>query len=351
MKKTILLLSILLVTGCKKNTESVIIIGGILPLTGAGAEAGTSAKNATVFCIDNWNKKGGICGIPIRSKFLDSQADPKLGHSLAHQLVSYNNPNIVVEGISGVALNTQPILEKNKVIQLAIVATDNILINAPKYTIRNYTIPSEICRQFLFALQNKFQQKDFVLFYADTEYALTFKTEFEKQTQKGNVHLKGAYPYLEKDMSFKNTILKSKIQKNDVIYISGQYQALGRMIKQLRELGYNGPIVSDSHLNSYSVLNTIGKYLNNLYYINIKKTAEAEELMSLFEAKFGKPMDDFALLTYNGLNIILSYMSENHLLTNDEIMQGINGYEYRGPIGSSKIVNNDVIIEFELRRL
>ena len=62
-------------------------------------------------------------------------------------------------------------------------------------------------------------------------------------------------------------------------------------------------------------------------------------------------MDDFALLTFNGLNILLTYMYEHNTIDNSEIMKNINGYEYNGPIGKSKIKNNDVLIEFELKDL
>lgn len=351
--KTILqfILILILLAGCNTNKSKTIIVAGILPLTGAGAEAGTSAKNATEFCIYKWNTKGGIMNIPIKSEFLDSKADPKLGHSLASKLANFSHPNIVVEGISGVVLNTQPILERNKIIQLAIVATDNILINDPQYTIRNYTIPSEICRQFFNELQNKFKKKEFMLFYANTEYALTFKKEFERQAATQNINIKGIQIYDENDLSYRNIILKSNLNNDDVIYISGQYQALGRLVKQLRESGHIGYIVSDSHLNSQSVLNAIGSNQKNLSYINIKKTPATMALMAEYEKKYNTPMDDFALLTFNGLNILLTYMYEHNTIDNSEIMKNINGYEYNGPIGKSKIKNNDVLIEFELKDL
>lgn len=57
----------------------------------------------------------------------------------------------------------------------------------------------------------------------------------------------------------------------------GQQESLGRLIKQIRESGYDGIILSEPNITSASTLSVLSKdILNNVYYISVIQTDKVD---------------------------------------------------------------------------
>jgi branched-chain amino acid transport system substrate-binding protein len=335
----------------KKNEGDLLIIPISFPFTGSGSETGDNAKNAYNMCIEKWNNKGGILGKKIKAEYVDNKGEGKMGQTLANQLLLTTKPSIVIEGVSGVCMNSQPVYEKNKIIHLCVAATDNIFNMKPKYTIRSYQPAINTCSYFLNSLKNKFNNNEFVLFYANSEFSLSHKTRFNELVTDMGITIKSENPYLENENIYRNIIAKASLKKDDIVYIAGQYQSLGRLIKQLRESGFKGIIVGDAHVNSNSATDVMGGDKSNLYYVDIKKTEDTYKLMDEYHKKNGKKMDDITILSYNGLDVLLNFISENNNMNTDFISEKINGYSTDGILGISKVINHEIVVELELKKV
>ncbi len=85
MKKILCMMLALVMMACMvacggaqgDNSDDVIKIGGIGPLTGSYANYGTSVRNGAKIAVDEINAAGGIDGKQIELLFEDSQADPE----------------------------------------------------------------------------------------------------------------------------------------------------------------------------------------------------------------------------------------------------------------------------------
>lgn len=85
MKKILCMMLALVMMACMvacggaqgDNSDDVIKIGGIGPLTGSYANYGTSVRNGAKIAVDEINTAGGIDGKQIELLFEDSQADPE----------------------------------------------------------------------------------------------------------------------------------------------------------------------------------------------------------------------------------------------------------------------------------
>lgn len=343
----VVLLAAFLLCGCQKKKDDVILIGAILPLTGAGAEAGISVKNAMELYIEKWNKQND--NNKLEGVYLDSKAEPKEGKILANEIVTRYNPKMVISGVSGVTINAQPILEQRGIIHVGLVSTNIILNETAKYTLRCYTIPSDICGYVTDEIKETLKRNSYTLFYANTEFALSFKNQFELCNKTTDLNMK-SFCYNENELSYRDLIRKANLDPNEVIYISGQYQALGRIIRQIRESGHNGIIISDAHMNSNTVLNLLGN-TSNLYYVNVNKNDKTEMLMKEYFETYGTMMSDFALLAYNAMDVVLSNVRQNPNIDNELIMQNLQDYLYEGTIGKSMVKDRDIKVEFTLKAL
>lgn len=354
MKKILfILLTFGMLCGCQgKKDENVIRIETILPLTGQGATVGENVKVAIDLCAQKWNIDGGINGKLVVVKHNDSQGLPKYGQALANQMVLSENPNIVISGISGVALSAQPILEKKQILHECIVSTDKIFSNGSNYTLRNYLSTSNVCSYFIALLETKFNKESFGLLYENSDYGISFRDYFKtNESIEKTKHLLWEESLDVDNLNYKNQFYKLDIDSVEIVYVAARYQTLGRIIKQLRECGYAGLIVCDTHLNSSSALNIIGDNKADLYYIDVIKSEKTKEIQDKIREIYNIEPDNIALIAYNGLDIILHCMQNLKQYKGTELMNVLKNYQYNGIFGHIEIHNNDIMLPLTIEEI
>lgn len=340
-------------SGCKGKDHDVIKIAAILPMTGNGVEITTSVKDALILCVDNWNKTG-IDGKKIELNFYDSYGEAKNGHTIANKITAMSKVDIAVISFSSVVLSAQPIFEKCKTIQLCIAATDRLFMMSPRYTLRDYYSPSYLCQFLINNMSSVYNSKELTLIYTNQDFGISYEKELSSLSKSNSVGfvLKRSIVIDENESSFRNVLTKANINDNEVVFIAARNQALGRIVKQMRELGYKGSIISDMQLNGTDALNIIGSLKENLFYISIKETESAVILKNEYEMKYKSKMEDIALYTYNGLDLILKAMNELKTTNSDTVMHKINGMSFGDSfLGDTRVVENEITVGFEIRKI
>ena len=334
MKKKLLMLftAIIILCSCNYN-ENVVRIAAILPLTGEAAQSGEVNKNTISMLVETWNKAGGINGKEIVIDFYDSKGESKNGSILASQIVSMQKPIFVFTSFSGISLSAQPIFERNKVIQICGAATDKLFEINPKYTIRSYFSSSNMSDYFINNFEAYFDKKKFVLFYENTDYGLSYKNEFSNSQVVSNyIELN------EKENNYRNIISKAQLKGDELIFLAARLQTIGRIVKQLRESGFNGNIIGDAAMVGDEPLNIIGNQKDNLYYLSLSENENTGKIKDEYFEKFNSNIDIISLVIYDGLNSLLNLMDENGGNTDpDFIIKNANG------IISNKCLNNTTV--------
>ena len=331
--------------GKKQSKQEDLRIVLSLPLTGAGAKTGENARFAYELCVAEWNKKGGVLGNYIMLDVFDNKADAKQGAMIARQVLSTGEkPFAVMEGVSSVFLSSQPLYEQEKIPHVCIASSEKIFENGPKYTIRSYQSAKETCEFFLSHLQD-FGLDSFTLFYADTEFANSHMEQFVALHKQLGIKINAIHAYAESSGTYRDVIAKAQLNNEKAVFIAGQYQALGRMVRQLKEAGYRGLIFGDGHINSPSAVDMMGEDMQNVYAINIKIDETIRPIMETFKIKYGREMDDIAILAYNGMDLLFRFVEESKTLNPDNISENINGFAIDGIAGKAKVVNFEILVE------
>lgn len=319
-----------------------------MPLTGAGAKTGENAKFAYELCAKKWNEKGGVLNRHVTLDVFDNKAEAKQGAMIARQVLSTsrNVPFAVMEGVSSVFLSSQPLYEHNRVIHVCIASSEKIFENNPKYTIRSYQSAKDTCDFFLSHLKD-FGIDSFTLFYADTEFANSHMEQFKKSHKEFGVKINAIYAYAESSGSYRDVIAKAGLESARAVFIAGQYQSLGRMVRQIKETGYKGLIFGDGHINSPSAVDMMSEDKNGVYAINIKQNERTMPVMDEFKSLYGREMDDIAILAYNGMDLLFQFIEKNNTMDASSISKGINGFSINGIAGKAQVVNYEIIVEHE----
>ena len=321
-----------------------------LPLTGAGAKTGENAKFAYELCVDDWNNQGGVLNHRVVLDIFDNKAEAKQGAMIARQVISSGSINTafaVMEGVSSVFLSSQPLYEQAKILHACIASSEKIFENNPKYTIRSYQSSKETCEFFLSNLKNRFGTDSFTLFYADSEFANSHMEQFVKLHNQYGISIAAIHAYSEGSGSYRDVIAKAELGSEKAVYIAGQYQSLGRIVRQIRESGYNGLIFGDGHINSPSAVDMMGDYTHGVYAINIKKVDASRPVMEAFKSRFGREMDDIAILAYNGMDLLFRFVEDYKSKDPEIISANINGFAMDGIAGKAKVINYEIVVDHE----
>jgi branched-chain amino acid transport system substrate-binding protein len=338
--------------GCGEKKET-IKIGVMIPLTGKGSDAGVNAQQAINLCIEGWNEKGGILGKKIVANYYDAKnSESKEGAIIAKKIVSEpQKTNFVLNVISGVVMTAQPILDANKIIQLSLSGSDNLFETSPKYTIRNYPSATQVSRKIIKELDSLFHSNKIKVIYPANEWGLSSMKSIKIQANKYNVEITREVQYNEDEISFRNNIMKCDLNENDILYVIGSQERIGRLIKQIRESNFTGIIIGGSDIKTTSALNVIGNNKSNIYYTETYKSPKIKELNDKFHTKYNSDIDEISMFFYNALDLFLNYVTDCKNIDNEFIISTINGYTYNGYMGIIEVENNEIIYPFEIKKL
>jgi branched-chain amino acid transport system substrate-binding protein len=177
----IIILSLVILSGCVKKEENEIRIGAILPLTGDAAEWGSNTKNGIDLAVDNINSGGGINGRKIKILYEDTQGMPQNGVAAIQKLINVEKlPTVIDDSMSSVTLAMAPIAENNKVVLLSVGATAPKISEAGKYIFRIWNsddLEGKVSARFVY---DDLKLKNAAILYINNDYGTGLDSVFKK---------------------------------------------------------------------------------------------------------------------------------------------------------------------------
>ena len=302
----VLLVAILAAAGAQD-----IKIGGVGPVTGEAATFGISTKNGMAMAVDEWNAKGGVLGRKVRLIFEDDKGDPAEGATVYTKLIQQDRVTAIVGTVmSKVTLAGAPIAQAAKVPMISPTSTNEKVTLVGDYIYRACFIdPFQGTVGAKFSYDNLKAKTAAAIFDLGNDYAKglseNFKATFEKLG--GKVVAYEGHPSGATD--FKAQLTKIVQAKPEVVYISDYYNDVGLIAKQIRELGYKGPLVGGDGWDSEDLVKIGGTAVENGFFTNHYAPADArpivQDFVKNYSAKYKGTPDALACLAYDAMHIML----------------------------------------------
>lgn len=214
-----------------------------------GQEQVTGAKIAEKF----FNDQGGVNNIPIKLIFQDTAGDEQGAINAFNTLINQNQ----VVGIVGPTLSQQgfaadPIAERAGVPVLAPSNTAKGIPQIGQYIARVSAPVAVVAPNALeVALKQNPNIKKVAVFFAQNDAFSKSETEtFQKAVQDRKLELVTVQKFQTTDTDFQSQATNAINLKPDLIIISGLAADGGNLVKQLRELGFQGLIIGGNGLNT-----------------------------------------------------------------------------------------------------
>jgi len=324
MKRTLSIVALamlvaLALVSCAPKGPAEIVIGGVGPVSGEAATFGKSTQEGCELAVEEWNAKGGVLGQQIKLVYEDDKGDAAEGAAVWTKLIQQDKVVAIVGTVmSKVSLAGAPISEQYGVPMISPTST-NPSVTFADGKLREFVFRACFIDPFQgtvgakFAFDDLGARKAAAIFDVGNDYTKGL-SEFFRDTF---IALGGEIVAFEAHATgatdFKAQLTKIVQAKPDVVYISDYYNDVALIAKQLRELGFTGPLVGGDGWDSPDLVKLGGEAVENGFFTNHYSKddtrPEVQDFVKKYTAKFGAAPDALATLAYDAMNIMLDAIS------------------------------------------
>ena len=228
------------------SPDNPFVIGVMESITGPGETYGQVAVQAKQMAVDEINAAGGINGRELKLVVEDSKCAAQDAITAYNKLTDVDGVKIILgTSCSGAMLGAAPLAEADGVVLFSGLATNPDIANAGDYIFR-----TAMSDQQLGIDTGNVMWADGIRTVATiteaTDYAEGVRRTSVEQFEKLGGAVVGEERYASDITDFRTQLTKLLGADPDAIHIASQSEFTGgTVIKQLDELGYDGPIYSE----------------------------------------------------------------------------------------------------------
>jgi len=222
----------------KASSQQKIKIAAILPLTGTLSFLGEPERNALLMALDDVLKKGKHVELLID----DSKGKAKDGIAAMNKLLA-QGVNFFIVSTTGINRSVQSIVEREHVINFA-ECMDPVITSESKYIFRIF--PNYMQEQR--ALVNYMYSRGFKevgLFYANSAGIKPEADAFKKLAAEIGIKVVYTEIFELDQVNFRNELSKIKNRPMDCLLILAYGNSYPSLMKQIREMKINIPILGN----------------------------------------------------------------------------------------------------------
>lgn len=322
-----------------------ITIGYFGPLTGGTAQAGQAALNGAQLAVDQINADGGVLGQEVQLVSYDDKSSPEEAVKVATKLVQVDKVNAIFGSLHSANVQAAaPVIEESKTLCVAGGTSPTWLEQGYTYLFRsisNSTVSAKQLAQFADAQG----YKKVALFTSNDEYGTSGADGFEQACAAYDIEFVASETMTNGDRDFTGQFAKINAAQPDAVFIWCLGDDLGAVTKQLRQSGFDGPVLGSESYTLPEILENAGDAANNVYfaaqYLVYENPEDAEEenmkqfLQAYIDDYGSAPESDNAFRAYDGVMMIAQAMKDAGATGGEELRNAYNDIDgYVGLAGT-----------------
>jgi branched-chain amino acid transport system substrate-binding protein len=311
-------------------SDSPIVIGAMLPLTGPGSVIGNAERDGIQFAIDQRNEAGGIEGHHLELVVDDHQGKPAQAVLYYHQMVDLKGIQAILSSYSGPTLALAPLAARQKVVLINSGAQADNLANASPYLFNTTPMIADEVSALVEYLHTHHLRTAAILYENDSA-GISGRNDFVAAFEKAGGTITAQTPVDFGATDFRPPLFKLAAGKPDVIFVN-LTAGTQQLAQQYTELKLSPTIVGTSFFSDPTLINdpAANGWLHTQVTIDAPPRLAAE-----FEAKYHEPMTFHVRQWYNGTLVLLAAMrsvvTKGQAVTGESIRQAI--FDIRNFIG------------------
>lgn len=285
-------------------------IGFTAALTGGAAAYGKSEEEGVRLAVEEINKKGDF---PIDLLVEDTKAVPADSMNATKKLIQEKVSMIIGPMTSNEAKAAGPIIQNAKVPSLEISVTAENITDIGDCIFRNSVPESKNIPQTVKKTHKLLGYKTAAILYAhDNEQHVTAQKYFQKTMEEEGVQVIDVETFSSKDSEYSAQLTNIQHKAPDVIVVCSYYQEGSRILKKMREMGMDQPVLGDNGFVSPELGKMAGAAADNVYVSSMwsanRKDEKVQKFVENYTKAYGRAPDQFAASAYDGVYMAMDAM-------------------------------------------
>lgn len=306
------------ISGCGGKTGGAVSsgaknaakIGFTAALTGGAAAYGKSEEEGVRLAVEEINKKGDF---PIDLLVEDTKAVPVDSMNATKKLIQEKVSMIIGPMTSNEAKAAGPIIQNAKVPSLEISVTAENITDIGDCIFRNSVPESKNIPQTVKKTHKLLGYKTAAILYAhDNEQHVTAQKYFQKTMEEEGVQVIDVETFGSKDSEYSAQLTNIQHKAPDVIVVCSYYQEGSRILKKMREMGMDQPVLGDNGFVSPELGKMAGAAADNVYVSSMwsadRKDEKVQKFVENYTKAYGRAPDQFAASAYDGVYMAMDAM-------------------------------------------
>ena len=265
-------------------------IGVMESLTGPGETYGTVANQAKQMAADEINSAGGIDGRMLELVVEDSKCSAKDAVAAYNKLTDVDGVKIILgTSCSSAMLGAAPLAEADGIILFSGLASNPDIANAGDYIFRTQISDIQVGIDTGNSLWAD-GVRNLATITETTDYAEGVRRTSVAQFEKRGGSVVAAERYLSDATDFRSLLGKLFATNPDALHLAPQSEfAAGAIIKQAREIGYEGPIYAETISVGTTALEIAGDAATGMKAITADldpDNEKAQEVLAEFRERY-----------------------------------------------------------------
>lgn len=292
------------------GAKNAVKIGFTAALTGGAAAYGKSEEEGVRLAVEEINKKGDF---PIDLLVEDTKAVPADSMNATKKLIQEKVSLIIGPMTSNEAKAAGPIIQNAKVPSLEISVTAENITDIGDCIFRNSVPESKNIPQTVKKTHKLLGYKTAAILYAhDNEQHVTAQKYFQKTMEEEGVQVIDVETFGSKDSEYSAQLTNIQHKAPDVIVVCSYYQEGSRILKKMREMGMDQPVLGDNGFVSPELGKMAGAAADNVYVSSMwsadRKDEKVQKFVENYTKAYGCAPDQFAASAYDGVYMAMDAM-------------------------------------------
>lgn len=298
------------IAGCGGNSSSTsnaneAKVALLTTTSGAAAAYGESIKNGAELAVAQVNADAN--NVKINLLVEDTKGDKNEAINAMNKVISKDKVVAVIGPmLSGEMMAAGPIANKNKVVALGTSTTAEGITDIGEYIFRN-AVPESLAVDAAIRQAHKvLGYKTAAIMYSNNnDQMVSVNNTAKKALESEGVQIVATETFADKDTDFSAQLTKIQQAKPDIIIVASLYQEGALIMKKMRELGMNQPVVGSNGFNSPAFIKNAGSAADSAIvgtpWFPNKDDQKVRDFRKAYVEKYGHEPDQFAAQAYDAV--------------------------------------------------
>ena len=295
-------LAALLLAGPANAASDEILIGGALSLTGVQAPLDTPGFKGAQVAVKALNDAGGLLGKKVKFINIDGKSDPVTVGNVAVELIDKGAQLMVAPCDFDFGGPAGREAQSAGIVGISTCASDP-LYSSWSLGDKQFTLSMWNTTMGAVAADYALKERGWKTAYVVTDQFIAYTKSLSKyfvehfKTIGGEILLEDSYTNGDNDFSAQLSRLQALDKKPDVIFISSYGIDIAMMIRALREVGYDAPVLGGDSYDDPAIHEALGAKLGNeIYFVTHtwmgpESHPDMPKFIELYKDMFGEDPD------------------------------------------------------------